>query len=279
MDPGAARADPGPRVRQPGGPAYLWQAKVGVDPSDGSEDSDEQAYTVIGKGAPDDQHLYVAENWGGQEAPAPFARRCILKAVRYEAELVVEKNHGGEWLRATFAQVMKELVKEGRIPEGRCPRVRLVHASQAKRTSAEPVSAMYERDVVRHCKMASRDLRGGLDMQSMVELEDQMVTFTGAAGERSAGPSRQPDLGSNPVPEHLVRPAGSAGRPQVGRVSCELAAIGQTEDAAMRRRHQVPGSPQTPEDAPWDLDGFGPQDDGQSHPENGRRGNVRAWRL
>jgi hypothetical protein len=189
----------------------------------------------------------------------------------------VEKNHGGEWLRATFAQVMKELVKEGRIPEGRCPRVRLVHASQAKRTRAEPVSAMYERDVVRHCKMASRDLRGGLDMQSMVELEDQMVTFVGAAGERS--PDRLDSLTWAATP-FLNVSFGPPGTPGVRRWagSEELAAIGQTEDAAMRRRRQVPGSPQAPPDAPWDLDGFSPSDDEQAHPENGRRGNVRAWR-
>src|ERR1039458_4243033 len=106
---------------------------------------------------------------------------------------------------------MKELVKERRIPEGRCPRVRLVHASQAKRTRAEPVSAMYERDVVRHCKMASRDLRGGLDMRSMVEMEDQMVTFTGSAGERS--PDRLDSLtwGATPFLNTSFGPAGHGG--------------------------------------------------------------------
>lgn len=270
-----------PAFGMDGGPGHLWQAKVGVDPSDGGEDSDEQAYTVIGKGAPDDQHLYVAENWGGQEAPTPFARRCILTAVRYEAELVVEKNHGGEWLRATFAQVMKELVKEGRIPEGRCPRVRLVHASQAKRTRAEPISAMYERDVVRHCKMASRDNRGNLDVRSMVELEDQMVTFTGAAGERS--PDRLDSLtwGATPFLNASFGPPGQAGvRKWAG--SAELDAVGQTEDSQMRRRlagaHGGAFSQRdTPEDAPWDLDGFSPSDDEQARP-GGRRNNVRAWR-
>lgn len=270
-----------PAVGMDGGPARLWQAKVGVDPSDGTEDSDEQAYTVIGKGAPDDPHLYVAENWGGQEAPTPFARRCILVAVRYEAELVVEKNHGGEWLRATFAQVMKELVREGKIPEGRCPRVRLVHASQAKRTRAEPVSAMYERDVVRHCKMASRDHRGNLDVRSMVELEDQMVTFTGAAGERS--PDRLDSLTWGATP-FLNVSFGPPGQPGVRRWagSEELEAVTRTEDTQMRRRLAgahggMLGQPATPADAPWDLDGFSPQDDEQARP-GGRRGNVRAWR-
>ena len=271
-----------PAIGIDGTPSYLFQAKVGVDPSDGNEDSDEQAYTVSGKGAPDDHHLYVAENWGGQEPPARFARRCILVAVRYEAELVVEKNHGGEWLRATFAQVMKELVKEGKIPDGRCPRVRTVHASQAKRTRAEPISAMYERDIVRHCKVASRDHRGNLDMQPMVELEDQLVTFTGAAGERS--PDRMDSLcwSLQPFLNTSFGPPGQSGlRKWAGSQDLDRAAA--TEDSLMRRRLRgahgglLGGKQETPADAPWDLDGFSPSDD-DKHPENGRRGNVRAWR-
>jgi hypothetical protein len=76
---------------------------------------------------------------------------------------------------------------------------------------------------------------------------------------------------------HLADHVANA-RPWAGSV--ELGTFGQAEDAAMRRRHHVPGSPdalQTPEDAPWDLDGFSPQDDEQAR-EGGRRGNVRAWR-
>ena len=264
-----------PPYGQPGGPQHLWQAKVGVDPSDGGEDSDEQAYTVIGKGAPDDQCLYVAENWGGQEAPAPFARRCILVAVRYNAELVVEKNHGGEWLRATFAQVMKELVKEGKIPEGRCPRVRLVHASQAKRTRAEPVSAMYERGVVRHCKMATRDHHGNLAVQSMVELEDQMVTFTGAAQERS--PDRLDSLtwAATPFLNTSFGPHAAAGvRRWAGAVELDDIGAGEETKAARRVREIAGRATAGIEDAPWDLDGFSPQEE-ETRP---RGGNVRSWR-
>ena len=62
----------------------------------------------------------------------------------------------------------------------------------------------------------------------------------------------------------------------------ELEAVTQTEDTQMRRRLAgahggMLGQPATPADAPWDLDGFGPQDDEQARP-GGRRGNVRAWR-
>lgn len=267
-----------PAFGQPGGPQYLWQAKVGVDPSDGTEDSDEQAYTVIGKGAPDDPHLYVAESWGGQEAPAPFAKRCVLAAVKYDAELVVEKNHGGEWLRPTFEQAIKDLAAEKRIPGDRKPRIRLVAASKGKRSRAEPVSAMYERDIVRHCKQAGRDSRGNLDVHSMVELEDQMVTFTGADGERS--PDRLDSLVWAATPFLSV----SLGAPGQGGIrkwagSQELADMGVTGEAkAHKRMREIQGrAAEAPEDAPWGLDGldgFAPADER----ELPTRGNVRSWR-
>jgi phage terminase large subunit-like protein len=258
-----------PGVGAEGGPPYLFSAVIGVDPSDGNEDSDEQAYCVAGKGSPDDHHLYVAESWGGQMAPAAFAKRVILKAVEWNARIAVERNHGGAWLTATFHQVMKELDAAGRLPEGRKPRVETIWASQAKRTRAEPVSALYERDVVRHA--------GG----PFVELEDQQCSFVGAAGERS--PDRLDSLvfSLHPFLNASFGPPGSPG-PRKWAGSRELDAIGQTEDGMMRRRlrgaHGGAYDQQTPEDAPWDIDGFAPEDDSQQHPENGRRGNVRAWR-
>ena len=70
-------------------------------------------------------------------------------------------------------------------------------------------------------------------------------------------------------------------RPWAGAI--ELQDMGQTEDSKMRRRLRgahggAYGGQETPESAPWDLDGFAPEDDSQAHAENGRRGNVRAWR-
>ena len=277
-----------PAIGQPGAPAYLFSARIGVDPSDGTESSDEQAYTIIGKGPPDDGHLYVAENWGGQEAPAAFARRVILKAVQWEAEVIVERNHGGKWLSSTFDLVMKEMDREGLIPEHRRPRVRTVHASDAKRARAEPVSAMYLRRgpdgsrLVRHCKMLGRDRFGNADPQPLVELEDQMVLFTGARGERS--PDRLDSLvwAMDPFKSLSFAPPGQAGiRRWAG--SADLDRTAETEDSQMRRRLRgahggLYGGQETPQDAPWDLDGFSPAEDERQQPEHGRRGNVRAWR-
>lgn len=255
-----------PALGMDGGPHYLHNAVIGCDPSDGGEDSDEQSYCLVGRGDPTDPHVYVAESWGGQESPVRFARRVILKAVEYHAKIVVERNHGGAWLTATFDQVMRELDNAGRIPEGRKPRVETVHASQAKRTRAEPVAALYERGIVKHA--------GG----PFVELEDQMATFTGAAGERSPDrldaatwaltPFLRLSFGP-PLPAGIRKWAGSA----------ELDAIAQTEDSQMRRRlREAHGGALGARDEDWDsLDGFAPQEDEQARP-GGRRGNVRAWR-
>lgn len=169
-----------PAVGGEGGIPFLHRAVIGVDPSDGNETSDEQAYTIAGLGGDLLDTLYVAKNWGGQEAPASFARRVILEAVAWHARIVVEKNHGGEWLRSTFRQVMKELVQSGRVPADHQPPVVLIWASLAKRVRAEPVSALYERGVVRHCKMIEPDSEGRPYPVAMVELEDQMCI---AAGE------------------------------------------------------------------------------------------------
>ena len=258
-----------PAVGHPDGIGYLYNAVIGVDPSDGNEDSDEQAYTVSGRGNPSDPHLYVAESFGGQMAPAAFARKVILKAVEWNARIVVERNHGGAWLTATFHQVLKEADAAGLLPDGRKPRVETIWASQAKRTRAEPVSALYERGLVRHA--------GG----PFIELEDQQCSFTAAAGERSPDRldslvfSLHPFLNASfgpPVPGGIRKWAGSA----------ELDRAAATEDALMRRRlrgaHGGAYGQQTPEDAPWSLDGFSPQEDDGRHPENGKRGNVRAWR-
>ena len=94
---------------------------------------------------------------------------------------------------------------------------------------------------------------------------------------------RSPDDGDSVVQAfvpHLADHVANA-RPWAGAV--ELGTFGQgDEDSQMRRRLRgahggMLGGQETPEDAPWDLDGFAAQDDEQAR-EGGRRGNVRAWR-
>ncbi len=265
-----------PGVGQPGGPQVLFKTYIGVDPSDGSDDSDEQAYTVVGKGMPEDRHLYVAENWGGQKSPVLFAKRVIRKAVEWNATVVVEKNHGGKWLTAVFAQAQKDMRTS--------VRVETVHASDAKRARAEPVAVMYDRysddgrPLVLHCHRTWKDGDGHMQMdEHMPELEDCMATFTGAAGERS--PDRLDSLvwGASKFLRETFGPPGKSGRRQWAG-SEELGSVGVPEEArAQRRMREIHSKAvQGIDAAPWDLDGFSPQDDREvlARPRN----NVRAWR-
>jgi phage terminase large subunit-like protein len=284
-----------PGVGQPGGPEYLTQVYMGVDPSDGSEDSDEQSYTVMGFG-PGNHHIYAAENWGGQEAPAPFARRCIRKAIEWNATLVVEKNHGGGWLKEVFAQAQKDM--------GTSVRVVLIHASQAKRTRAEPVSLMYDRmserdgqPLVQHCHVTKvkpcscedhAHPDGHMEPDDhMPELEDQMATFTGALGERSPDRLDSMTWAATMFLKKVFGPPVPA-VPRRWKAVEELELAGAPSTAGRRRRlaglHG--GLLDSDRDASledfepkgdWDISDFAPQED--NVPENGGvRGNVKEWR-
>ena len=265
-----------PGVGQRGGPALLLKTYIGVDPSDGSEDSDEQAYTVVGKGRPDDHHIYVAENWGGQESPAPFAKRVIRKAVEWNATVVVEKNHGGKWLAEVFRQAQKDM--------GTSVRVETVHASDSKRVRAEPVAVMYDRysddgrPLVLHCHRTWKDDDGHVQVdEHMPELEDCMATYTGAAGEKS--PDRLDSLcwaASKFLRESFDLPGTAGVCKWAGSAEMEAAGPGE-ETRAARKMREITDRGRAPEAAPWDLDGFAPGDD-REELATGRRGNVRAWR-
>jgi phage terminase large subunit-like protein len=274
-----------PGVGEEGGPKFLTRVYIGVDPSDGKEDSDEQAYTVVARGQVDDPHLYVIESWGGQESPVMFAKRVIKKAQELDATLVVEKNHGGEWLTATFNQVMKET--------GRC-KFQVVHASQAKRTRAEPVSALYERRIVRHCQRQVSyqitDMKSGekvwhTDTERFVDLEDQMCSFTGAAGERS--PDRLDSLvwAATPFLDTWFGPPVPGGKREWAfgddldtgaDVSRHLAdaTSDPLDTRATRRLAEAHGGAYSG-GKDWDLESFAPQEDDQP---NGRNPNRREWR-
>lgn len=235
----------------PGGDyAGLAQVYVGADPSDGAEESDECAYTVCGMGQ--DRRLYIPESWGGRIGPVAFLKRVVLTADQWRGTVVLEKNHGGAYLEATLRQVMRDL--RVTVP------YMVVHASQAKRTRAEPVAALYERGIIRHARGPH------------VELEDQLVTFTGAAGERSPDRLDSAVWACSPFLDHDFdvsasrRPPG----PRHWAVHDELERMTQDPSARMRARL---GQDYDREDN-WSADSFAPQaDDGRPD-----RPNVRSWR-
>jgi predicted phage terminase large subunit-like protein len=248
----------------------ITQCYIGVDPSDGTETSDEQAYTVVGKGS--DSKVYVLESFGEKLPPIPFLKRCVQAAIKYDARLVLEKNHGGQYLLLTLRQVMKEMKVTVAVI--------VVSASQGKRTRAEPVAGLYERGVVRHLHAEGKDSDGNSTVDdSMVELEDQMSTYTGATGEKS--PDRLDSLvwAVTPYLNHTFETTAVRGGVRRWDIQVELdrreAEMKQWATAGARRRDRIPSLGQPEEDA-WD----GMPDDGLLERMDGRQGrpNVRKWK-
>jgi len=96
---------------------------------------------------------YVLADYTGRYTPQQWAARAVSLFEEYQADrIVAERNQGGDMVRHTL-QTESETVP-----------VKLVHASRGKMARAEPVSALYEQNKVRHVK--------GLN-----DLEDQMVTW------------------------------------------------------------------------------------------------------
>lgn len=125
---------------------------VSVDPAvTANEESDMTGIIVAGVDV--NGVAYVLEDATDQYLPAQWARKAIELYNKYTADrIVAERNQGGEMVRHTLH------TEDDTVP------VRLVHASKGKFARAEPVSALYERGMVKHVK--------GLD-----ELETQMRTW------------------------------------------------------------------------------------------------------
>ena len=143
----------------------LQRVAVSVDPSGaaGKEDkkSDDIGISVTGLGV--DGQGYVLDDLTCKLGPSGWARRAVDAYNAYDADCIVaEANFGGEMVRSTIATI------DAKVP------VYLVHASRGKVVRAEPVSALYDKDLVHH-------------VGSFPELEEQMGNFTasGYLGERS----------------------------------------------------------------------------------------------
>jgi phage terminase large subunit-like protein len=88
--------------------------------------------------------------------PLTWANRAAELARSVGAyTIIAEANNGGEMVRSVLQQAAPELL------------VRLVHASQGKRTRAEPISAAYAQKRVKHAAV-------------FAELEDEMCSFGSA---------------------------------------------------------------------------------------------------
>ena len=103
--------------------------------------------------------VYVLGDYTEKLSPQGWASKSISLYNQWEADrIVAEKNQGGEMVRRTLE------VEDETVP------IKLVHASRGKMARAEPVSALYERGLVKH-------VRNPEDGANLEELETQMRTW------------------------------------------------------------------------------------------------------
>lgn len=139
---------------------------VAVDPAEGSDTGD--AYGVWWGSLGVDGVGYTEGSDAWRMSVRQMARSTIELARDTMADvIVVERNHGGKWLREVFRT------------EDEYANVKEVWASEGKRTRAEPVAALFEPD-----RGADFPIRARL-VGYHPDLETELTSFTGAPGETS----------------------------------------------------------------------------------------------
>lgn len=139
---------------------------IAIDPSGtrGGDGRDEVGIIAAGLGI--DGLIYILEDWTCSLPPAGWAARAIELFDKLRADsIVAETNFGGAMVESTIRSVRSS------IP------YREVTASRGKHVRAEPVSALYEQDQIRHAKRFS-------------ELEEQMAAMTTQGYQGSGSPDR-----------------------------------------------------------------------------------------
>lgn len=140
------------RLRIASVPCELIRIGVAIDPAvTSNEDSAETGMIVGGLGV--DGHGYVLADITISATPDAWARHAISHLETYHGDrIIAEVNNGGDLVEAVLRHVDRT------VP------YRAVHASRGKRTRAEPISALYEQNLIHH-------------VGSFPELEDQMCTY------------------------------------------------------------------------------------------------------
>lgn len=137
----------------------LGRRVLAVDPSDGEEDSDEYALCVATVDT--DGVGYVLHSSGVRLGPTGNVDATARLYEQWECDtVIVEKNHGGGYLPA--------MLRAKDLP------VRVVSASQGKRTRAEPIAAKYGIGMPGVIHVGEHDV-----------LETQLTSYTGAPGQES----------------------------------------------------------------------------------------------
>lgn len=188
-------------------PVPLRRTVVALDPADGTADGDEQGTCAAAVGL--DGELYVLRSEGHRTTPLRWLERALRMARELEASMVIEKNFGGLALR----DLLEQAIQNSGI---RAP-YSVIDAHRSKIARAEIVAALYETGRVHH-------------VGAHPELEEQMLSWSGAPGQRS------PDLMDSAVHAlrelmSYARKSGTLGDGTAGAVPYAPAAPG--EDGAV----------------------------------------------
>lgn len=140
---------------------------VAVDPSDGLEAGDEYGVCVASRGRDGDGYVEHSDGW--RMSPRKMAEATIEIYHDLQADAIaVERNHGGRWIETTLRSV------------DAAAKIKMVWASEGKRTRAEPVAGLFEPAV------DDDDRRPRAHMVGFHEdLEAELTSFTGGPGEVS----------------------------------------------------------------------------------------------
>jgi len=142
----------------------LIRIVTAVDPSISEGDNAESGIITAGIAA--DGHVYVLADDSIQGTPIEWARKAMAAYHRHGCDkMVAEANNGG-------AMVENTLRTTAGLNNYGLYNYKAVYASRGKLTRAEPVSALYERNMVHHVGMFK-------------ELEDQMVSYSPATAGKS----------------------------------------------------------------------------------------------
>lgn len=135
---------------------------IAVDPP-ATAGGDECGIVAAGLvGAPQTGTGYVLKDSSeGGLSPMQWAQKAVDLYRELNADrIVIETNQGGDMAEETLRRVDRNLP------------IKRIHASKGKRTRAEPISALYEQNRIKH-------------VGAFPELEEQQTSYTGDKSERS----------------------------------------------------------------------------------------------
>jgi phage terminase large subunit-like protein len=153
-------------------PEDLASVVVSVDPAVSSNrNSDSTGIVTVGStGVGSDREFYVLCDDTLVGPPAEWAKKAVLRADEFSATIIYETNQGGDAIKQTLEQSVKDLLNSGVIRSA--PVVKGVRASKSKAVRAAPVAAQYELGKVHH-------------VGEFVELENELTNWVPSVTRKS----------------------------------------------------------------------------------------------